>query len=54
VEQEAATSADWAAYPTRDLKEDRGRIGVEGLIAEPGWHDEEVLIAAAEDGTEPA
>jgi hypothetical protein len=54
VEQEAATSADRATYPTRGQKEDRGRIGVGGLIAEPGWHDEEVLIAAAEDGTAPA
>ena len=51
VEQEAATSADRAAYPTRGLKKDRGRIGAAGLIAEPGGHDEEVLIAAAEDGT---
>ena len=38
----------------RGLKKDRGKIGVEGLIAEPGWRDEEVLIADAEDGTEPA
>ncbi len=51
---EAARSEGKAKNPTRGLKEDRGRIGDEDLIAGRGWRDEEAQIADAEDGTEPA
>jgi hypothetical protein len=43
-----------AGIPTKGLKEDRGRIDAGGSTAEPGWREEEVQIAAAEDGTETA
>jgi len=52
VEQEPAKSEDKTRNPTEGLKEDRGKIGAVGLIAEPGWRGEEALIADAEGGTE--
>ena len=54
MEPEAAGSGGKAKNPTRDLKEDRGRIDAGDLIAEPGWRDDEAQIADAEDGMEPA
>ena len=53
-EPEAARSEGKAKNPTRDLKEDRGKIGVADLIADPDWRDEEAQIADAGDGTDTA
>ena len=53
-EPEAARSEGKAKHPTRGLKEDRDKIDVADLIADPGRRDEEAQIADAEDGTEPA